>query len=195
MTARESCRIWERLIDDELPAGERQPLERHVEQCADCNTARREWEQLESDLLAAWYLAGSPDADPHDGIGLRLNQPSGHSPALPSHRKKGPGSGARMRLGWVASAAALLVLVGLGTAWWVTRTPSPTHVERPPHPAPLEAPRALAEDSPNFRQVSVDDQTLAADPIQYEKFTFVHIHPRFELVRPAMDEQDDRLGL
>jgi len=106
-----------RFAADELPAGARQALEAHVNDCAACRAAIEAQRAL-CDGLGEWTVdAGARDLWP--GLAQRLDHPGAH--AAPTG----------YRFGRIAAA----VLLGLGAGYGTGRLASPlpmTAAQRPP---------------------------------------------------------------
>jgi hypothetical protein len=119
-THHEAQRLLPWLANDTLEAGEREWVQRHLEGCAECRAGLREQRALRAAVLES----GQPPADVGAGWRrMRSRLVDSHAVA-PAGR--GPWDPGRKRMprwpGW-AVAAQLLLAIGLGFAWWASRTP------------------------------------------------------------------------
>jgi hypothetical protein len=123
-THHEAQRLLPWMANDTLEAGEREWVQRHVEGCAECRAGLQELLSLRAAMLEPGRPFADVDAD-WERIRSRLATAREAAPiergARDARRKRMP-----RWLGWTV-AAQLLLAMGLGFAWWASRTPPPAY--------------------------------------------------------------------
>ena len=115
MTCDEAREAAPELAAGTLPGDERAAVLAHVAECAGCQD---EVARLAAAVDAA-VLAMAPPADPPPGFESRVV--AAVSGARPTRRRLGP----------LAAAAVVALVVGLGAGWWMGRAGSGDDAERP----------------------------------------------------------------
>ena len=123
-THHEAQRLLPWLANGTLESGEREWLQEHIGNCAECRCGLQELQALQAAILEPGQAPAGVDA------GWRRVR----SRIAPSHRDAPAGrgtSGSRLRRTprWLAAAIAAQVLMAivLGIAWWGMRTPPPAY--------------------------------------------------------------------
>jgi len=132
-------------LDGELPEAERIALEQHLAACADCRTTMAGLRRVVHLAREASTVA---PGDLWPGIAARIGASTSPVRSLDAHR-------ARRRVAFtlpqLAAAAALLVSIAGGSAWWLARA------ERPAQPlaaAPVTGSIALPAGLPSRAEAS-----------------------------------------
>ena len=116
MTCHEYDALLARDLEDELSAEERRSADAHLLECGRCAALRAE---LVAIAAAARDLPLiSPSRDLWDGIAARIDTPV---VALAAPTERAAGTVGRYRNGWLAAAAAALIVATAGTTYVLTR--------------------------------------------------------------------------
>ncbi len=181
------CSLCDRWFDGDLPEGEREHFEAHLQGCSKCQQRIELLKQLDWDIQAAYQLFETDcqiETSFEPDVSFNRNQ---HESVVAA--TSGESNSYRQQTRWVywlVMAATILVIAGAG--WLissnrneVTQTAEMSNIAT----APLQTETAHTQNQSSSSktipqvEVTIKAPAIAAPAYRTEKYTFVQVYPKF----------------